>query len=284
MDKYEIIADKIKSADGVLIGASNGLSIAEGYNIFADEKRYSENFSDFKKEYGFVSLIQGAFSKFRSEGEKWGYFSRMAYHYSFNIAPSMLMRSLYELVAEKQYFVVTSNTDDHFAKAGFSRNRVFEIEGNMRKMQCEKGCSNITYSSRNSICNMLEHQNGMVIPDKYIPKCPFCGGNMQLNIAVNQFFVKDDEWMDHYNGFMEFLKIYNNKRLVILELGIGARNQMIKAPFMDIAYAQPHACYITFNKGEIYIPDCIAEKSIGIDGDISVIIPNILDIYKGNKI
>lgn len=283
MDKYEIIADKIRSADGVLIGASNGLSIAEGYNIFADEKRYSENFSDFQNKYGFKNLIHGAFSEFRSEGEKWSYFSRMAYYYSFNTEPSKLMKSLYELVAEKQYFVVTSNTDDHFAKAGFSRERLFEIEGNMRKMQCEKGCSNATYLSRKSIYNMIEHQNGMEIPDKYLPKCPVCGGDMQLNVAVNQFFVKDAEWIERYNGFMEFLKTYREKHLLILELGVGARNQMIKAPFMDIAYAQPHTFYITFNKSEIYIPDCIAEKSMGVDGDLSVIIPEILEIYKGNK-
>lgn len=283
MDQYKKIADKIKLADGVLIGASNGLSIAEGYNIFANEKRYSENFSDFQNEYGFTNLIQGVFSKFRSEGEKWSYFSRMAYYYSFSTEPSKLMKSLYELVAEKQYFVVTSNTDDHFAKAGFCRERIFEIEGTMRKMQCEKGCSNITYLSRDFIYNMIEHENKMEIPAKCLPKCPVCGGNMQLNIPVNQFFVKDDEWRARYNGFMEFLKTYRKKRLLILELGIGARNRMIKAPFMDIAYAYPHAFYITFNKGEIYIPDRIAEKSMAVDGDLSIMIPEILEFYKGNK-
>ena len=93
MNQYKEIADRIKAADAVLIGASNGLSIAEGYNIFVNDERFSEYFADFQRKYGFRSLLQGIFSNFTSEGERWSYFSRMAYHYSFHTKPSELMQA-----------------------------------------------------------------------------------------------------------------------------------------------------------------------------------------------
>lgn len=271
-------------ADCILVGASNGLSIAEGYNIFTNDERFSRHFSDFQRKYGFNSLIQGAFCHFESEGEKWSYFSRMAYHYSFNTKSSRLMQSLHELISEKPYFVVTSNTDDHFAQAGFDRQHIFEIEGSIYKIQCAHGCHNNTYFSRDIIYDMVKHETGMEIPKQYLPKCKKCGGDMQLHIPINQYFVQDIEWKNRYNDYMAFLNASHEKQLLILEFGVGINNQMIKAPFMNLAYNEPNSFYITFNKGEIYIPNRIAEKSMGIDGDLSVIIPKILKSYTGNHI
>ena len=127
-EKYKQIAEIIRDADGILIGASNGLSIAEGYNIFTNDERFQSYFSDFQKKYGFRSLIQGSFSRFESENEMWSYYSRMAYYYMYHTQPNTLMQTLYALVKDKPYFVVTSNTDDHFAMAGFERQHIWELE------------------------------------------------------------------------------------------------------------------------------------------------------------
>lgn len=70
----------------------------------------------------------------------------------------------------------------------------------------------------------------------------------------------------------------HGKKLVILEFGVGWRNQMIKMPFMQLVSAEPYAKYITFNKGEIYIPDEIQGKSIGVDQDIAVTLREIMKI------
>lgn len=67
-----------------------------------------------------------------------------------------------------------------------------------------------------------------------------------------------------------FLAKYSGKNLVILELGIGSRNRLIKLPIMQLAYREPNAKYITLNMPqELYIPEEIAEKSVGIAGDIA---------------
>lgn len=274
-EKYKQIAEKIKEADGILIGASNGLSIAEGYNIFADDKRFKNYFSDFQEKYGFKSLIQGVFSRFESEKEMWSYYSRMAYYYMYHTQPSTLMQTLYTLVKDKPYFVVTSNTDDHFAMAGFERQRIWELEGNMKDMQCANGCHKQIYSNQEAVLTMREHEHGMEIPSEYLPKCPACGGIMQLHVPVNQAFVTGMEWHTQSKRYMDFIDEFHNKKLLILEFGIGARNQMIKAPFMKLAYYEPNAFYITFNKGEIYIPTQLADKAIGVDGDLSEVLPQI---------
>ena len=244
-EKYKQIAKKIKDADGILIGASNGLSIAEGYNIFANDERFQRYFSDFQKKYGFRSLIQGSFSRFESENEMWSYYSRMAYYYMYHTQPSPLMQTLYALVKDKPYFVVTSNTDDHFAMAGFERQHIWELEGNMKDMQCANGCHKQIYSNREAVLTMREHEHGMEIPSEYLPKCPKCGGVMKIHVPVNQNFIKGSETQKSYQNYQEFMVRFQGKKLLILEFGIGARNQMIKAPFMKIAEKEPNVFYIT---------------------------------------
>ena len=276
MGQYEQIAEKIKGADGILIGASNGLSIAEGYNIFANDERFRSHFSDFQRKYGIHSMIQGSFGGFETENEMWSYYSRMAYYYMYHTQSSPLMQTLYALVKEKPHFVVTSNTDDHFAMAGFERKSIFEIEGNMKDMQCARGCHDKIYSNREAVLTMMKHEKGMEIPSEYLPKCPVCGGAMQIHVPVNQAFVRDADWRAQSEHYMDFIDDFHNKKLLILEFGVGARNQMIKAPFMKLAYSEPDAFYITFNKGELYIPQQIKKKSMGVDGDLSLILPEIL--------
>lgn len=280
MDPYREIAEKIKEADGILIGASNGLSIAEGFHIFADDERFQENFGDFRRKYPIRSMIQGCFYNYPTEQERWSYFSRVAYHYMYHTKPTALMKSLYELVKDKPHFVVTSNTDDHFAMAGFEREYIFEIEGNLKDMQCARGCHDQVYSSREAVLTMLEQEKGMEIPEEFLPKCPRCGGSMCIHVPLDHNFVRDEQWQARYRDYQQFLDTYHGKRLLILEFGVGARNQMIKAPFMDLAEAEPRAFYITFNKGEIWIPERILEKSMGVDGDLNVVLPEVLKCYK----
>lgn len=277
MGQYEQIAEKIKGADGILIGASNGLSIAEGYNIFANDERFRSHFSAFQRKYGIHSMIQGSFGGFETENEMWSYYSRMAYYYMYHTQSSPLMQTLYALVKAKPHFVVTSNTDDHFAMAGFERKSIFEIEGNMKDMQCARGCHDKIYSNREAVLTMMKHEKGMEIPSEYLPKCPVCGGAMQIHVPVNQAFVRDADWRAQSEHYMDFIDDFHNKKLLILEFGVGARNQMIKAPFMKLTYSEPDAFYITFNKGELYIPQQIEKKSMGVDGDLSLILPEILE-------
>lgn len=269
---YQSIREKIVQADAVLIGASNGLSISEGFNLFANDAWFQDNFGDFSEKYGIRSVIQGAFFRFPSQEEKWAFWSRLVYRKSIAVQPSRMMLELYQFVAGKDYYVVTSNGEDHFIPAGFAPERVFEIEGKFTEMCCEAGCHDAAYPNCKAVTRMAEAEENGLVPTALLPKCPKCGGDMRIHMAADQSFFQSDAWQRKQAAYQGFVRKYHNKRLLILEFGVGWRNQLIKAPLMRIASAEPYAAYVTFNKGELYIPPEIAEKSIGIDDDIGAAI------------
>lgn len=278
-ETYRKVLTKIEEADAIVLGASNGLSISEGIHIFADDSSFQDNFGDFREKYGFRSIIQGCFFPYPSEEEKWAFFSRMYEYFLINREASPVMKNLYELVKDKNYFVVTSNIDAHFTQAGFPKERLFEIEGNCRNLQCSHGCHNQIYPGDDVLSKMAQNQENGKVPPNLIPKCTECGGPMQVHIEVDRNFLKGEAWQKSFQAYQDFIEKAHGKKLVLLELGVGARNQMIKAPFMNVTNHEENATYITFNKGsELFIPDVIAAKSIGINGNIAEVLQQLVQM------
>lgn len=265
----------IRQADAVLIGASNGLSIAEGYHIFADDLWFRNNFGDFRNRYGIRNVLQGMFFQYPSEETKWAFFSRLISRKCYLEKPGSVMQNLYQLVGSKDYFVVTSNGEDHFVPAGFERDKVFEIEGRLTQSRCQNGCGAAVYEKRDEILKMAEAEKDGYIPAELVPHCPNCGGPVTVNMADNDSFFRTEQFQRKMEDYQKFVRSCHGGKLVILELGVGWRNRMIKEPFMRLAASEPEAVYITFNKGEIYIPSEIKEKSIGVDGDIAEVLREI---------
>lgn len=238
---YHNVLEKIQEADNIIIGASNGLSISEGIHIFADDASFRENFSDFRKKYDFHSIIQGCFYPYPSQEEKWAFYSRMYQYFLSNKKASPVMKNLYELVKDKDYFVVTSNIDAHFTLAGFPTDRLFEIEGNCRNLQCSQGCHDQIYPGSEILEEMAQIQENEKIPATLIPQCPKCGYPMQVHIEVDRNFLRGQSWQNSYQAYQHFIKKAHGKKIALLELGVGARNQMIKAPFMKLTNLEEHA-------------------------------------------
>ncbi len=272
MEEYKEIADSVKQADAILIGASNGFSIAEGLHIFADNKAFEEVFGDFKRTYGIRNILMGLMANWPSEESKWAFLSRLINHYSIGYTGSPNTEALKTIIGEKPYFFVTSNGENHFELAGFSSERIWEIEGSWKEMQCEQGCHDSLYPLFPLIPDMAASEKNMKIAKELVPGCPKCGGAMSIH-SPQHHGVKAD--MEAQKRFQNFIQKYHEKRIVILELGIGWRNQLIKEPFMRLAEKEPYAVYITLNKGEIYIPDGIAAKSYGLDGDMTEILERL---------
>ena len=267
-EKYRNIYKVLQKADALLIGASNGLSISEGYNIFADDLWFQENFGDFRRRYGIRSVLQGLFFQYPSEETKWAFFSRLISRKCYLEQPSPIMEDLYHLVGSKDYFIVTSNGEDHFVPAGFNRDKVFEIEGRLTQSRCQNGCKAAVYENRDEVLKMAGTEKGGQIPTELIPRCSCCGDPVTLNMADSNSFFQTEQFQKKMKDYQNFIKRYHGNKLVILEFGVGWRNRMIKEPFMHLAASEPESTYITFNKGEVYIPSEIAGRSIGVDGDI----------------
>lgn len=273
---YEKIKKAIDNADAVLIGASNGLSISEGYNIFADNAWFQDNFGDFRNKYGIHSILEGSFYNFPSPEEKWAFSSRLISRKSYLEEPSQMMKNLHAVVGAKDCFLVTSNTEDHFVPAGFSREQVFEMEGRMTESRCASGCCEDVYENREDVLRMADAEENGLVPSELVPRCPHCGSPLTVNIADSNSFFQTRHFQKKMQDYQDFIQKYHGKNLVILELGVGWRNRMIKEPLMQLTASEPHAVYITFNKGEIYIPSEIADKSIGVDGDIAAAMGEIV--------
>lgn len=267
-EKFRNIFKAIQKADALLIGASNGLSLSEGYNIFADDPWFQKNFGDFRRRYGIRNVLQGLFFQYPSEESKWGFFSRLISRKCYFEQPGPIMKDLYYLVSSKDYFIVTSNGEDHFVPAGFDRDKVFEMEGRLTQSRCQNGCGADSYENRNEILEMAKAERDGHIPFEQIPRCSCCGGPVTVNMADSNAFFQTEQFQRKMKDYQSFIKKYHEKKLVILELGVGWRNRMIKEPFMNLAASESETVYITFNKGEIYIPSEIAGRSIGVDGDI----------------
>ena len=273
---YQKIKEHIENADVILIGASNGLSISEGYNIFADDNWFQENFSDFRSSYGIHSILEGSFYHFPSVEAKWAFSSRLISRKCYQEEPSQMMKDLHALVSSRDCFVVTSNTEDHFIPAGFSREQVFEMEGRMTQSRCASDCCEDVYENREDILRMAKAEKNGLVPSELIPRCPRCGSPVTVNFADSQLFFQTRQFQNKMQDYQNFVRKYRGKNLVILEFGVGWRNRMIKEPLMQLTASEPNAVYITFNKGEIYIPNEISDRSIGVDGDITEALREIL--------
>ena len=277
MHKFTRIAEKIKDADAILIGASNGLSITEGLHLFADNQALEELFGDFRRKYGLRSILQGMGARWPSEEEKWAFWSRLIHHYCGEYKESQVMKDLKAIVGDKDYFIVTSNGECHFEMSGFDPERIYEIEGNWLTMQCSHACHDTLYPSLDMAERMAAAEKGGKVPSDMIPHCPKCGGPMQIHLETGRNFIRESAGQER---FQAFLNQYHGKKLVVLELGIGPHNQLIKAPLMRLVDREPNAAYITINLGELYIADQIKEKSFGLDGYLGEILGRLGKVCK----
>lgn len=272
MTDYQTISQRINEADALLIGASNGLSITEGLHLFADNAAFEEVFGDVKRKYGLRCILQGMGVQWPSEEEKWGFWSRLVHHYCSAYTATPVMQDLRAIVGEKDYFVVTSNGECHFEMSGFDAERVYEVEGTWLTMQCARPCHNTIYPSFELTEKMATAEQDGKVPAELVPHCPKCQGPMQIHMASGPAFVPDAAAQQR---FQAFLNAHHGKNLVVLELGIGPRNRLIKEPLMRLVAQEPNATYITINLGEVYIASSIKEKSFGLDGPLADILAQL---------
>ncbi len=278
MTAYSEIADRIRDADALLITASNGMSITEGLHIFANNQAFHDVFGDFESRYGVRNILDGMFYRWSTLEEKWAFISRLVNHYCNGYSGSPAMSDLKEIVGDKPYFILTSNMESHFELAGFDPSKVFEVEGNLLNMRCGRGCTGTLYPTMELMRKMADEQHGCRIPSSLVPHCPECGVPMVLYNAM----PPDDGIR---LAWERFLKDYSGKKVVVLELGIGMRNQLIKAPIMRLVAEEPRFTYVTINLGEVFVNRDIADRSYGLDSRINISLEKICDeMSQGGKL
>jgi len=271
----EKLKNTINTADAIVIGAGAGLSTAAGFAYSGE--RFQKYFSDFEEKYGFHDMYTGGFFPFETPEIMWAYWSRFIYVNRYMDVDNGTYRTLYEMMKDKNYFIITTNVDHQFQKAGFDKEKLFYTQGDYGLFQCSEPCHTQTYDNEEIIKDMLEFQEDMKIPSDLTPKCPVCGKPMTMNLRSDDSFVEDTGWHKAANRYHQFLESYKEKKILFLELGVGYNTPVIiKYPFWKMTKQNPHAVYACLNFGEAYAPDEIAEQSICINGDIHEILDKII--------
>ena len=266
-DDLARLRQELDRADAVVIGAGAGLSASAGFTYSGE--RFEKYFGDFIEKYGFRDMYSGGFYPFETLEEHWAYWSRYIYINRYLDAPKPVYSILLKLVQDRDYFVLTTNVDHCFQKAGFDKHRLFYTQGDYGLWQCSRPCHSKTYDNEEAVRAMLAQQNSMKIPGELVPHCPVCGAPMSMNLRADGSFVEDSGWHKAARRYEEFLRRHEEMRVLFLELGVGGNTPgIIKYPFWRMTYQNPRAVYACVNLGEAWAPKEIAERSVCIDGDI----------------
>ncbi len=278
-EKLEKAKKKLQSADAIVIGAGAGLSASAGFTYSG--KRFEDNFPDFIDKYGFSDMYSAGFYPYRTLEEYWAYWSRYIYINRYQDAPKNTYNDLYHLVKDKDYFVLTTNVDHCFQKAGFDKHRLFYTQGDYGLWQCSKPCHNQTYDNETAIKKMVARQENMAVPSELVPYCPVCGAPMSMNLRADNTFVEDNGWHEAADRYQDFICRHNGLKILYLELGVGGNTPgIIKYPFWQMTYSNPNAAYICINLSDSYIPAEIKGQSICIDNDIGDVLEQLTLLCK----
>ena len=275
MTEIEKLRKALHEADAVVVGAGAGLSTAAGFT-YAGE-RFQQHFADFIGKYGFTDMYTAGFYPFPTEEEKWAYWSRHIYYNRYVPAPKPVYDNLLKLLKDKDYFVITTNVDHQFQKAGFDKQRLFYTQGDYGLFQCAKPCHQKTYDNEDVVKRMIAEQMDMRIPTELVPKCPVCGGRMEVNLRSDETFVEDEGWHAASERYAGFIGRHLHDKTLFLDLGSGGNTPIVfKIPFIRWTMQNPNSVYATVNLGEAFTVDQIKERSIVIDADINDVLNQLV--------
>lgn len=291
-DNINYLEEELRTADAIVVGAGSGLSTSAGFTYSGE--RFNKYFFDFNEKFGISDMYAGGFYPFSDENTKWAWWARHIYYNRYIDAPKSVYNDLISVLKDKEYFVLTTNVDHQFQRAGFDKKRLFYTQGDYGLFQSVDSNNQKTYDNEEWVIKAMEAQ-GFVrdkdgvfvvpddkkiktsIPDELIPKCPDDNSEVTMNLRVDNYFVEDEGWHAASKRYSEFLYKYRDSHVLYLELGVGANTPMIiKFPFWQLTYDNKKAVYACINYNEAFYPKELEDRSICINEDIGNVLKEIL--------
>lgn len=273
-DNIRRLKNELESADAIVIGAGAGVSASAGFAY--DGKRFEQYFLDFQKKYGITDMYAGGFYPFETPEEYWAWWSRQILVNRYDCPVGKPYSDLWKVVKNRDYFVLTTNVDHQFQRAGFAKERLFYTQGDYGLWQCEKSCHAKTYDNEDIVRTMVAKQKNMKIPTELIPTCPVCGAPMTMNLRCDDRFVQDDGWYAAADRYEGFLRCHKNMHVLFFEIGVGFNTPgIIKYPFWQMTACNPKAFYACINQKQAFCPEEIAWQSLCIQADIGDILAQL---------
>ncbi|MBR1797251.1 MAG: hypothetical protein IJ757_04475 [Clostridiales bacterium] len=281
----------LEDCDAVVIGAGAGLSTSAGFTYSGE--RFEKYFFDFAERFGISDMYSGGFYPFPDSETRWAWWARHIYYNRYIDPPKPVYRELLGLVKDRDYFVITTNVDHMFQKAGFDKHRLFYTQGDYGLFQSVNRDIQLTFDNEEWVMKAMEAQGfvkdddgvfevpsdgalKMSIPTELIPKCEIDGSNVVMNLRADDSFVEDEGWHKASDRYDDFLRRHKGLKILFLELGVGGNTPVIiKYPFWQMTYNNPMATYACLNYGDAFAPSEIKKQSICIDADIGEILEKL---------
>ncbi|MDE7241653.1 Sir2 family NAD-dependent protein deacetylase [Desulfovibrio sp.] len=275
MDALERVAAALATAPAVLIGGGAGLSAAAGIDYSGEAFRRA--FADYIARYGFSDLYSSGFYPFPTEAERWAYWARHVEYAAVKPPAMPLYVRLLELVRDKEYFVITTNVDAQFEKAGFAPRRLFAVQGDYREMQCARACHQKVYSNLDAVKRILAATRDLTIPESLTPRCPVCGGRMEMHLRMDEHFIEDEKWHKAARRYEEFLSRHARGEIVLLELGVGFNTPtIIRYPYEELTFFNQAALLVRMNQ-EVVPPRLpIQSRTVNLAEPMQAVVSQLL--------
>ena len=270
-EQIDRLKKALEDADAVVVGAGSGLSASAGLTYSGE--RFERYFSDFIEKYHISNMYFGGFYPFETPEEYWAWWSRHIFYNRYVNPPKPTYQDLLSLLKEKDYFVLTTNVDHQFQRAGFDKQRLFYTQGDYGLWQCAKPCCQITWDNEKTVRRMVAEQQDRRIPSELIPRCPVCGRPMTMNLRSDDTFVEDQGWHAAAQRYEDFLHRHKGMKVLFLELGVGGNTPVIiKYPFWKMTAQNAKAWYACINLPQAYCPPEIQSRAICINRDIGTVL------------
>ena len=278
----------LDEADALVIGAGAGLSTSAGFTY--NGERFHQYFADFEAKYGFHDMYAGGFYPYHTPEEHWAYWSRYIRINRYMDAPKPVYEELFRLVKGKDCFVITTNVDHCFQKAGFDKKRLFYTQGDYGLFQCSEPCCRETFDNEKLVRQMVEAQGYQILPDgslsapkstplkttipsELVPHCPHCGRPMNMNLRADNTFVEDEGWHRAAERYSEFLRRHEGQNILkqaVIPLRVE-QALFVKARFLEtmVYVGGQHKIVLVFHKGKQVLIHRLGRILIAIDVNIA---------------
>ncbi|MBO9539037.1 NAD-dependent protein deacetylase of SIR2 family [bacterium] len=256
---------RLARAERVLIGAGAGLSVDAGIN-YLDTAYFARRFPAML-QYGFTCQYEFMGDLDWSEELQWGYLADHVNAVRYETPAQPVYTKLFELVKDKDYFVITSNVDAQFAKGGFSEGRIFTRQGRYDYLQCLAPCTTEVWPIEpviDRILPVIDPATQQVTDPDVIPRCPHCGGPVFMNVRGGPWFVEEpyealgeqfNDWLDDAWG----------APLLLVEIGAGFNTpSVIRWPMEQIAQQHPDAHLLRVNPDYPQLPPELSGKATSV--------------------
>lgn len=276
-------AERTRGADYVIIGAGAGMSAAAGAQYGGDY--FAEHFAEFQKVYGKGPYMQDMYSAgfypYPDEESRWAYWSHMALLAGIDLDVTDLHKTVLDALRDKKIFLLSTNVDGQFEKAGLPPEQIFATQGSFRLIQCKRGCHPRTYDAEAMFRRMEQARRDARIPSNLVPRCPVCGGEMAMNLRSDNDFVEDENWHAAEDRFSRFLSACRDGKTVLLELGVGFNTPtIIRFPFEKLTREHKNISLIRLSRSKALVPASLGERAIGINADMARSITDLATLLR----